>query len=371
MDLEEPEALAPERPRVATWVKVLVAVSVMVIAVVIAGFMIHVPYTTISPGASVPLASKVQVQGGKTFPEPRGDIRLLFIRERNHVNLWRYVRAKLDDNTQILDDATATGGQSPADAQAEAVADMASAKVSAAKVALEAAGYEIEPPSGVLVQATLPSRPDAAVLQAGDVIVRADGRPVVNSSDLTEVIKSHAPGETVKLTVVRDGKRVPVDVRLSAADDGSAVIGVRVFPNYQFPLDVAVDTAGIGGPSAGLAIALAVLDDLTPGDLTGGNRVAVTGTIDPNGNVGDVGGIEQKGITARAADAQLFLVPKCNEEYPAEVLQACNDDLARLQRRAGSKVDVVPVGTFEEALEVLRANGGEPVVPTAPQSQAA
>ena len=87
------------------------------------------------------------------------------------------------------------------------------------------------------------------------------------------------------------------------------MIGVHVFPHFDFPVKVAVDTAGIGGPSAGLAMTLAILDDLTPGDLTGGKRVAVTGTIDPEGNVGEIGGIEQKAVAAQAAGAQLFIVP--------------------------------------------------------------
>ena len=87
-----------------------------------------------------------------------------------------------------------------------------------------------------------------------------------------------------------------------AAQQGRKIIGVVVSPRFKFPVKVNVDTTGIGGPSAGLAMTLAILDDLTPGNLTGGKNVAVTGTIDSAGNVGEIGGIDQKAVAARAAD---------------------------------------------------------------------
>jgi PDZ domain-containing protein len=361
----------PKRPIVPLWGKITIVVSALLVVVVIAGFVIHVPYTTISPGAAEPLAGLVSIDGAKTFPEPRGDIRLLFVRERNHVSLWRYLRAKLDDNTEILKDAEATGGLPLPDAEANAVADMADAKVSATKVALQAAGFTIKPPSGVVVEATMPSTPDAAVLHQGDVIRSAAGKKVVSGSDLSKAVKAHKPGDTIAIGLERDGKPQTVHVRLSKASDGSTVIGVRVFPDFQFPVKVSVDTAGIGGPSAGLAMTLAILDKLTPGDLTGGKRVAVTGTIDPDGNVGEIGGIEQKGVSARAAHAQLFIVPQCSPQDPPDYLTACRQDLVRLRKRAGSKVKIIPVSNFQQALQALRDNGGEPVVKTAPVTNAA
>ena len=119
-------------------------------------------------------------------------------------------------------------------------------------------------------------------------------------------------------------------------------------PRFTFPLKVSVDTTGIGGPSAGLAMTLAILDDLTPGDLTGGKRVAVTGTIDAAGNVGEIGGIEQKAVAARAAGVQLFIVPQCSPNDPPDYLAACKADLARaVEARGEASIKVVPVATFD------------------------
>ena len=147
---------------------------------------------------------------------------------------------------------------------------------------------------------------------------------------------------------------------------GKSSIGVIVMPPYSFPVKVTVDTSGIGGPSGGLAMTLAILDDLTPGDLTGGKRVAVTGTIDTDGNVGEIGGIEQKAVAARAAGVQLFLVPQCEKSDPPDALAACQKDLVGATHRVGKSVKVVPVSTFDQALQVLRENGGDPVHVTAP-----
>ena len=93
---------------------------------------------------------------------------------------------------------------------------------------------------------------------------------------------------------------------------GAPCLGVVLEPfvTYHFPIDVKIDTQKVGGPSAGLAFTLAIIDDLTPGDLTGGRRVAVTGTINPDGTVGPVGGVEQKAITARHNDVSMMIVPK-------------------------------------------------------------
>jgi PDZ domain-containing protein len=113
---------------------------------------------------------------------------------------------------------------------------------------------------------------------------------------------------------------------------------------FEFPVDVEIDTGRVSGPSAGLAFTLTILDELTPGDLTGGEKVAVTGTIRADGGVGPIGGAEQKAVTAREAGAKLFLVPA--EEV----------DEAR-GRADGMKV--VGVRTLDDALAELKELGGD------------
>jgi PDZ domain-containing protein len=112
----------------------------------------------------------------------------------------------------------------------------------------------------------------------------------------------------------------------------------------------------VTGPSAGLAFTLTLIDELSPGNLTGGKDVAVTGTMDLDGHVGEVGGVPQKTATAINAGAKLFLVPT------GEVKEA--------RRRAGSALTVVGVHTIDDALRALREHGGAPVRPVAQKAAA-
>jgi PDZ domain-containing protein len=118
----------------------------------------------------------------------------------------------------------------------------------------------------------------------------------------------------------------------------------------DFPVDVTIDPGTVSGPSAGLAFTLTIIDELTPGSLTGDQKVAVTGTIDLEGNVGEVGGVPQKTAAAVDAGAELMLVPR------AEVRQA--------RERAGDGLTVVGVDTIDDALRALRRHGGAPIEAT-------
>jgi PDZ domain-containing protein len=122
---------------------------------------------------------------------------------------------------------------------------------------------------------------------------------------------------------------------------------------FSFPFGVNVDVGDIGGPSAGLALTLGLLDALSNGQLTGGHRVAATGTIDLEGNVGDVGGVAQKTVAVRHAGAQYFFVPP--QEYKTA------------ESEAGS-MKVYAVSTLQQALNDLQALGGHIPPPTTSQN---
>jgi PDZ domain-containing protein len=330
--------------------------SLFLSAVIIAGFTIQLPYYAFSPGGTVPLADNITVKGAKTYPD-RGDLRLLYVREQGRISPWRWLQASLDPDIDLVKEQQVTGGRAVEELNAEAEADMARAKLDATKVALEAAGKTVEDGDGFVVLALLSSRPAAKILMQGDVVLTADGKPLDKIEDLSAAVSKHNAGDEVKLEILRDGEKKTVEVPV-AIKDGKPMIGVIVGPRYEFPIDVDVDTTGIGGPSAGLAMTLAILDDLTPGNLTGGQRVAVTGTIDADGNVGEIGAIDQKGVTARKVGAKLFLVPKCTDPRGREM---CEADLRRVKERAGDHVDVVPVATLDEAVRALQKGGGDPL----------
>ncbi len=363
-----PGETSPSRsfPRGLKW---FVGIGSVVVAVGITGTLIRLPYYTYSPGAALDLSSRVRISGAKTYPN-RGDVMLLFVRERARVNVWSWLQASLDSNIDLVKQVDATGGRTPKHLNEQAVCDMTQSKNSARVAALTALGYKVKMLPGVDVvdfpegsKSTKTSSgtktqtvvfPAEKVLLPCDRITRVDGRQITHPEDVSQLIGRHRRGTSVALRIVRAGRPLTVKVPVTEYQ-GKRIIGISAGPRFDIPLDIRIDTSNISGPSAGLAMALAIVDDLSPGDLTGGKRVAVTGTIGGDGGVGQIGAIQQKAITAKAAHAQIFIVPACGDD------RVCSDDLRRLKQRVGSGIDVEPVATLAQALRVLRAAGGAPV----------
>ena len=175
-------------------------------------------------------------------------------------------------------------------------------------------------------------------------------------------MKSHQVGDTVELTVIpydaasakpdpaRAEKRT-VQLMANADNPTRPIIGFVPADTrtVSLPFEVNISTSDIGGPSAGLAFTLALLDELTTGNLMGTSRVVATGTISEDGSVGAIGALEQKAVAVRDAGADLFIVPAGQSA----------DEMKRARQAAGSSVEIVQVTTLEEALATLRARGGE------------
>jgi PDZ domain-containing protein len=230
-------------------------------------------------------------------------------------------------------------GLSDTQRKQESLSEMSASQQIAIAVALRSLGHDVDP-LGAEVASVQAGAPADGKLRLGDVIVGAKGKTVQTPEDLFEIMSTHAPGTPVRLEVRRDGREMELTVGTRAAPDGErrAVVGIIVQPELRFPVDVRIDAGNIGGPSAGLAFALDIVDELGE-DLDRGRRVAVTGTIGLDGRVGPIGGIEQKTLGARLVNADVFVVPDSNAE--------------EARRRADGALEVVAVSTFNEALTAL------------------
>jgi PDZ domain-containing protein len=366
----EGDGVGPPTTRtISRWIKWLVGLAVLVIVVALAGSLIRIDYDTLAPGGALDLEPRITVRGAKTYPG-EGELMLLFVRERTHINLWSWLQAKLDPEIDLVKQEDVTGGLSQHLNDLQGVCDMSQSQVDAQVAALRSLGYEVPTLPGLAVvgllndyryraaNGTVNSIPlgAAKVLEPCDEVFSADGKKIGQPEDLSKVVKGHKPGTDVTLSISRDGKRQTVRVPVTQVPK-DRLIGVNLGLRYKLPVRIGVDTNDISGPSAGLAMSLAIIDDLTPGNLTGGKKIAVTGTIDTRGNVGPIGGIAQKAIAARRAGAQVFIVPACQD--PAD--RVCAADLATAKRRVGDDVVFAPVSTLAEALKVLRDAGGSPV----------
>jgi PDZ domain-containing protein len=225
--------------------------------------------------------------------------------------------------------------------------DMSRSQLVAITVALEELGREVEVvPNGVEVTLVVPGAPADGILEVGDLIVGVNGEEVLTVDELQEAFDEVEPGDEVELRVDREGqtpavRELTVPTRAAEDDPERAVMGVQVenSEEFEFPVDIEIDAGGIGGPSAGLAFALDIVDEYGDEDLTRGRTIVVTGALGLDGTVLPIGGIKQKAIGAKEAGADIFVVPDANFEDARDAV----DDLR-----------VVAVSTFDEALELLR-----------------
>ena len=213
----------------------------------------------------------------------------------------------------------------------------------AAAVALRAAGYQVkETPTGALIEQVASDAPAAGKLLPTDVVVSANGQKIRSPADLRRIVDGLKPGTRVTLGVRRGSDLVSVDVKTIAdpQDPKRSIIGVFVSPSatIKLPFPVTIDAGNVGGPSAGLAFALDVLQRLGK-NVTHGRRIAATGEIGLDGSVSAVGGIEQKTIGVRNSGIHVFIVPA--GENAAEA------------RRYAHGVRIVPVHSFRQALRSL------------------
>lgn len=356
------EPIEPSEPARASRLGPILLVAAILIAVVaVIGTRITLPYVIFSPGDATPVDDYVHIKGVKTYGHD-GSVLLLTVRVSNgRPNLWRYLQASFDDDSKVIGEEQYLGTTPRKKVDREDVQRMVDSEVAAKQAALTRLGYPVTVRgTGALVSTVVPDSPAAhGGLRVGDVITAIDGAPVSVRDQVGQIVQAKPAGTTFAVTVRRDGKERVVSVTSGTAPDGEIkgkpYLGIGALTadlRVAFPFDVRIDAGDVSGPSGGLAFALTIIDDLTPGDLTGGKKVAVTGEIDGAGNVGEVGGVPQKAVAARDEGARLMIVPK------AEVADA--------RSRAGS-MKVVGVGTLDDALRVLRANGGAavPARPTA------
>jgi PDZ domain-containing protein len=229
----------------------------------------------------------------------------------------------------------------------------------ASLVAAKYLGYEIIPEvAGAYVVEIVSNSPADIFLQLGDLIVEVDGIKVESPKDLGDAIKSKEPGETVSIGYKRSEgtfetpssdelvKIQEISLTTHPTLDNTGFLGVVIQTPLvaDIPFDISIDVGRVGGPSAGLAFSLTILDFLTKGELTGGLSVATTGTIDQYGNVGSVGAYAQKAEAAARSGIDVFLVPPAG--------------FRTVERISAGRFAVRCVSTFNDAIIELSNFGG-------------
>lgn len=352
------------RPRRRRWIGWTILGAALVGVVIVA--LIPAPYVIEQPGPVYNVLGDVTVKGKQVplieIPSEKtyttdGALDMLTVSisgDRENLPSWLDIAtAYFDPSKAVVPvDDIYPAGTTLEQSNQQGQVDMQNSQKEAIAAALTELGYTF--PSTLTVVQTQDGGPSDGKLKAGDTIVSLDGTDYSDVSALRAGIAANGVDAAAQVVVERDGvqKTIEVTPRLSAGDDPVPILGIIVGSDYQFPIDVTIQLENVGGPSAGQMFALGIIDKLTPGELNGGAKVAGTGTIAGDGEVGPIGGIRQKLYGARNAGAEYFLAPQSNcDEVTGHIppgltvfaVKTLDDSLAALKAiSAGADTSVLP-----------------------------
>jgi PDZ domain-containing protein len=286
------------------------------------------------------VAELIKIAAPQTY-RSKGTIHITTVR-LNEANLLTALQGWIDPSIDVVPRSAVYPPEvTREEHDAELAAQMDESQYAASVSALRELGYGLDP-DGALVRATVKGTPAEKALKPGDVLVAVDGKAVTTPAELLKLMEGRAVGSEVKLSFRRDGANQDVTVKLVAgeAPERRAIIGIEIIQDYKLPFAINIEAKEIGGPSAGLMFAVAIVDILDPDDLTGGGVIAGTGEIDESGNVRAIGGIEQKIEAAERIRARVFLTP--------------DGELSQARQAADSNMKLVGVRNLHDAVSALR-----------------
>jgi PDZ domain-containing protein len=311
------------------------------------GLFVDTEYYYMSPGP--PYEWDINIEAAEQY-ESDGNLYQLTVR-RDVANYLLYSWAYLSDSVDLYPkDVILPKGVTPSELSEISIQNMRTSENVAIAVALNSLGYDIQSEGdGVLVVGILDDSPVKDKLLKDDLIISISGEDKItysvnSSTQFISLLRTFSIGEIVSIGVQRNEKEVQIETQLIEHIEykNEPMVGfLASTPNqrFVFPINVDIDTGSVGGPSAGLMMALNVYNKLTEADITNSAIIAGTGTIEIDGSVGPVGGVKQKVIAAKRAGATLILVPTSN--YQDAIPYEDNETL------------IVAVNSFDNALQVI------------------
>jgi PDZ domain-containing protein len=326
---------------------------------------IPVPYVMTAPGpvfntiGEIKDIKLISISGAKTYPT-EGELNMTTVSEyggpEQGLELFQAIWGWISPDRRVVPrESVYPEGET----EKENIARSVEAFSTSQSYAIAAAMQYLEQPVNkkVIVTSVGLDTPAQEKLRAGDEVLSVDGVAMKTPEQVVDAVLSKAIGTKLTFSVVRDDSKLNVAVTSSNRQDDPATdqdestipyIGIGIDLSYSADYEIDFGVTGVGGPSAGTMFAIAIIDKLTPGALTQGKIIAGTGTIDPAGNVGDIGGIRQKLIGARDAGAVLFLAPQGN----------CDDVVGHIP----DGLTVASVATLADAIKAIEAfNSGTAV----------
>ncbi len=318
-----------------------IALVAYLVAIFPFGF-VKTDYYFMSPGP--PYQWEIEILDQKTY-DFDGNLYQLTVR-RDEANYFVYAWANLNSQIDLYPrEVILPDGVTPQELSEISIQNMITSENVAIAVALDTLGYDVESEGdGVLVVGLLDDSPVKDKLYKNDLIKSINDQIVKSSTEFISLLKTYDIGDVVEIGLVRNEEDIKIKTTLieHVEYENEPMVGfLASTPNQKFvyPFEVDINTGNVGGPSAGMMMALNVYNLLTENDITAGNKIAGTGTIEIDGSVGPVGGVKQKVIAAKKANASLILVPTAN--------------FSEANIYSDKNTSIIAVDSFKEALDVI------------------
>ena len=318
---------------------------IIIIIVLILLNLIPTPYFLVIPGQAVNLSENITVENGEKDAEGQFILTSTAIIK---ANLLLYIYGFFDPNIDLKnrnDEILLNMDQKDYINIMEKL--MQESQIISKVVALRKVGYSPEISGrGILINEILDNSPVKNKMLPGDVIIKIDEKTVHTLENFSEIIKNYSSNQIVRITFLRDNTAYSTSIpliELPSIDDKKERIGIGVYADTKdlqcrFPLKIEIKLEKIKGPSAGLMIALEILNQLTENDLSSNLLIAGTGNLSMDRGITEVDGIKQKIISAKKRKADVFLVPQKN--YPEAL-------------KFGRGIRIIPVNDFDDAIMKL------------------
>lgn len=362
--LPPPPPVAPRAVGKAVWWALpLLTVTWLVLGAIISSSFVRVQLWEVAPGTTEAVAPRLEFGPDALAQVSRypAETPVSFVTAYgNRLSALDALIGVIDDDVDVQTYQERFGDNTPAEQRRLGYQSMTTSKQIAEYVAFKRVGLDVSLTWGEIIVEQLVCEDSPTELSAcnqlepGDTIQTLNGTEVESLEQLVALLESYRPGDTVALEIVPHRKtsveQRTIELIASPDDPERAIVGFVPADTrtVDLPFEIGINTDSIGGPSAGLAFTLALLDELTPGDLFGGKRVAATGTINGDESVGAIGALRQKAVAVKRAGVEIFFVPSGQSE----------EELAEARMVAGETMRIVPVATLAEVLSELDKVGG-------------
>ena len=310
--------------------KQLIILVLMVISV-----SVELPYYIEAPGGTINLTKRID----KNYNKKNGSLNMLYVTEYKG-NIITVLLSKLIKSWDLYEISNQqVSNETAKDIFIRNKVMLDNSINNATYVAYKEAGKNISIKSKENVVIATTKENDFKI---GDIVLEVDNKTVEDIKTIKEHLKSLNVGDEVTLKIKRDNKEKEIKVTL----DKDKMLGVMIITNYEYTTDEELDIAfksGEGGSSGGLILALGIYSKITGEDILKGRNIAGTGTIDIDGNVGEIDGIKYKIAGAVRNKMNLVLVSPANYDEAINVVKENN-----------YKIKIVKVNTFKEAIEYLK-----------------